>query len=109
MLRKFKSKFANWLLKDVHLKEIRIGEHSVVVNSSGINMDAQNITNANSITANELHGATYWGDVHLEDMECVLCYKKFKVGDRLVFMVNLVEEKSITAVPIHLACEGGDA
>ncbi|GAI73004.1 unnamed protein product, partial [marine sediment metagenome] len=106
-LGKLKSKFVNWLLKDVYLDEIHIGEHSVVVSGTGVNMDGQDITNANSITAIELHGTTYWGDVRLEDVECPVCHRKFKTGDRLVFIVNKVEEKFIAAVPVHLVCDGG--
>ena len=45
MLGKLKSKFVNWLLKDVHLDEIHIGEHSVVIAGTGINMDAKKIEN----------------------------------------------------------------
>lgn len=75
---------------------------------SGFDLNGQNIIGGGSITAAELHGATYWGDVHLEDMECAVCHKKFKVGDKLILVVNLVKEKSITAVPMHLACGGGE-
>lgn len=39
MLKKLKGKFVNWLLKDVHLKEIHIGEHSVVVSIAGIKIE----------------------------------------------------------------------
>lgn len=45
MLGKLKSKFINWLLKDVHLDEIHIGEHSVVISGTGANMDGQKIEN----------------------------------------------------------------
>ncbi|MBA7515076.1 hypothetical protein ES705_07114 [subsurface metagenome] len=70
-------------------------------------MNSQNITGVASLTATELHGTTYWGDVRLEDVECPVCHRKFKMGDRLVFIVNKVEEKFITAVPVHLVCDGG--
>ncbi|GAJ11108.1 unnamed protein product, partial [marine sediment metagenome] len=39
MLERLKSKFVNWLLKDVHLEEIHIGEHSVVVSVAGIKIE----------------------------------------------------------------------
>ncbi|MBA7583288.1 hypothetical protein ES708_25229 [subsurface metagenome] len=39
MLGKLKSKFVNWLLKGVHLDEIHIGEHSVVVSVAGIKIE----------------------------------------------------------------------
>ena len=39
MLKKLKSKFVNWLLKDVLLEEIHIGEHSVVVSVAGIKIE----------------------------------------------------------------------
>ncbi|MBA7582333.1 hypothetical protein ES708_24261 [subsurface metagenome] len=39
MLGNPKSKFVNWLLKDVHLDEIHIGEHSVVVSIAGIKIE----------------------------------------------------------------------
>ncbi|MBA7507346.1 hypothetical protein ES706_06065 [subsurface metagenome] len=45
MLGKLKSKFINWLLKDVHLQELHIGEHSVVVSGTGINMGATKVEN----------------------------------------------------------------
>ncbi len=70
-------------------------------------MNSQNITGVASLTATELHGTTYWGDVYLEDIECPVCHRKFKMGDRLIFMVNKVEEKFITAIPVHLTCDGG--
>ena len=70
-------------------------------------MNSQNITGVASLTATELHGTTYWGDVHLEDVECPICHRKFKTGDRLVFIVSKVEEKFITAIPVHLTCDGG--
>ena len=65
------------------------------------------ITNIGSLTATALHGTTYWGDVYLEDIECPICTQKFKMGDKLVFRSNKVEEKFITAIPVHLACNGG--
>ncbi|GAI77822.1 unnamed protein product, partial [marine sediment metagenome] len=70
-------------------------------------MNNQNITGVASLTATELHGITYWGDVYFEDVECPVCHMKFKMGDRLVFIVNKVEEKFITAIPVHLVCDGG--
>ena len=45
MLGKVKNKLVNWLLKGVHLDKIHIGEHSVVIAGTGINMDAQKIEN----------------------------------------------------------------
>lgn len=45
MLGKLKQKFASWLLKGVHLDELRIGEHSVVISGTGINMDGQKVEN----------------------------------------------------------------
>ncbi|GAI76814.1 unnamed protein product, partial [marine sediment metagenome] len=39
VLGKLKSKFVNWLLKDIHLDEIHIGEHSVVVSVAGIKIE----------------------------------------------------------------------
>lgn len=38
MLGRLKGKFINWLLKDAHLKEIHIGEHSVVISGTGAAM-----------------------------------------------------------------------
>ncbi|GAI62857.1 unnamed protein product [marine sediment metagenome] len=70
-------------------------------------MNSQNITGVASLTATELHGTTYWGDVYLEDVECPACRRKFKMGDRLVFIVNKAEKKFITAIPVHLTCDGG--
>ncbi|MBA7587737.1 hypothetical protein ES708_29775 [subsurface metagenome] len=70
-------------------------------------MNSQNITGVASLTATELHGTTYWGDVHLEDVECPACHRKFKTEDRLIFIVSKVEEKFITAIPVHLTCDGG--
>lgn len=67
----------------------------------------QDITNLGNLTATALHGTTYWGDIYLEDVECPVCNMKFKLGDKLVFVSNRVEEKFITAIPIHLACNGG--
>ncbi|GAI60321.1 unnamed protein product, partial [marine sediment metagenome] len=55
----------------------------------------------------ELHGTTYWGDVHFEDVECPLCRRKFKKGDKVILMVNVVEEKYISAYPVHLKCSEG--
>jgi len=71
------------------------------------NWAAQDITNVGSLTATALHGTTYWGDVYLEDIECPVCHSKFKVGDKLVFIVNTVEKKFITCIPVHLACDEG--
>ena len=45
MLKKLKSKFVSWLLRGVHIDVLHIGEHSVVVSGTGINMDAQKIEN----------------------------------------------------------------
>ncbi len=45
MLGKLKNKFANWLLKDVHLDKIHIGEHSIVISGTGANLDGQKIEN----------------------------------------------------------------
>lgn len=59
------------------------------------------------ISVTNLMAAVVWGDVRLKDFECPVCLRVFKEGDRLVFTVNKIEEKFITAVPIHLACAGG--
>lgn len=45
MLGKLKQKFVSWLLRGVHLDELRIGEHSVVISGTGANMDGQKIEN----------------------------------------------------------------
>lgn len=45
MLGKLKSKLVNWLLTDVHLDEIHIGEHSVVVSIAGIKIEEALATN----------------------------------------------------------------
>lgn len=39
MLKRLKSYLVNWLLKDVHLEEIHIGERSVVVTVAGIKIE----------------------------------------------------------------------
>ncbi len=70
-------------------------------------MNAQDITGVNSLTASELHGTTYWGDVHFEDVKCPLCHRKFKKSDKIILAVNVVKEKSISAFPIHLKCSEG--
>jgi len=47
VLGKLKSKFINWLLRDVHLDEIHIGEHSVVISLAGVKIEealAANLT-----------------------------------------------------------------
>jgi len=67
-------------------------------------MNAQNITGINSLTASELHGTTYWGDIYLEDIKCPICHSRFEKGDKIIFMINNVEEKHVTAVPVHLTC-----
>ncbi|GAG86237.1 unnamed protein product, partial [marine sediment metagenome] len=67
-------------------------------------MNGKDITGAGSITASELHGTTYWGDIYFEDVECLLCHRKFKKGDKLILMVNLVKRKSISAFPVHQEC-----
>jgi len=69
--------------------------------------DGKDITGVASLTATALHGTTYWGDVYLEDTKCPVCDKKFKLGDKLIFIVNKVEEKFITVIPVHLVCDGG--
>ena len=45
MLKKLKNKFVNWLLKDVYLKEIHIGERSVIVSLAGIKIEEALATN----------------------------------------------------------------
>ena len=75
--------------------------------TKALDMNSQNVTGVASLTATELHGTTYWGDVHLEDVECPACHRKFKTEDRLVFIVSKVEERFITAIPVHLTCDGG--
>ncbi|MBA7614894.1 hypothetical protein ES703_22168 [subsurface metagenome] len=72
--------------------------------TEALDMNSQDITGVNSLTASELHGTTYWGDVHFEDVECPLCRRKFKKGDKVILMVNVVEEKYISAFPVHLKC-----
>ena len=67
-------------------------------------MNSQNITGAGSITASELHGTTYWGDIYFEDIECPVCHRRFRKGDKIILEVNVVKEKSISAFPIHLKC-----
>lgn len=44
-----KQKIVPWLLRGVHIDELHIGEHSVVIASSGINMGATPITNPNTV------------------------------------------------------------
>ncbi len=39
MLKKLKQKFVRWLLKDVHLDEIHLGEHSVIVSIAGVKIE----------------------------------------------------------------------
>lgn len=107
MLGNLKQKLVSWLFKDVHLDVIHIGEHSVVVSGTGINMGAQSITNANSITATELHGTTYWADICLEDIECAVCHRRFQKGDKVAFIINKIGinkigNKYISAIPVHL-------
>jgi hypothetical protein len=81
---------------------------------SGLTIDAdknwagKNITNIGSLTATELHGKTYWGDVFFEDVECAICHKRFKKGDKLILLVNVVEEKYTTALPVHKGCVIGE-
>ena len=45
MLGKLKSYLVNWLLKDVHLKELKVGEHSVVVSVAGVKIEEALATN----------------------------------------------------------------
>ncbi|MBA7564077.1 hypothetical protein ES708_05739 [subsurface metagenome] len=70
--------------------------------TKALDMNGQNIINAG-----ELHGTTYWGDIHFEDIECPICHKRFRKDDKIILEVNVVKEKSISAFPIHLKCGGG--
>ena len=70
--------------------------------TKALDMNGQNITNAG-----ELHGTTYWGDIYFEDIECPVCHRRFRKGDKIILEVNVVKEKSISAFPIHLTCDGG--
>ncbi|GAI81624.1 unnamed protein product, partial [marine sediment metagenome] len=72
--------------------------------TKALDMNGEDITGVGSITASELHGTTYWGDVYFEDVECPICHLKFKKGDKIMLMVNVVEEKYISAFPVHLKC-----
>ncbi|MBA7635417.1 hypothetical protein ES703_43021 [subsurface metagenome] len=44
-----KQKIVSWLLRGVHIDELHVGEHSVVIASSGINMGATPITNPDTV------------------------------------------------------------
>lgn len=84
-----------------------VGALSQLIIDAAKDWAGKDITNMGSLTATALHGTTYWGDVYLEDTECLACNKKFKLGDKIVFVSTKVEEKFIAAVPVHLACIEG--
>jgi len=61
-MNKLKSRFANWLLRDVRLEQLKIGEHSVVVDADKITYGDGSIYPPASSAQGDLlvRGASVW-------------------------------------------------
>jgi hypothetical protein len=56
----------------------------------------------------DIYGTVHYSDVYMDDMYCPRCGKKFKKGDRLIYVVkDIVNDdgiEEIVCIPEHLRC-----
>ena len=56
------------------------------------------------IHAVNFYGTAHYADVYFQDLECPVCHKQFKTGDKVALIV-LDVDKEIRCLPVHLRCE----
>lgn len=84
--------------------QLKIGTKTIRISKYRIDMGGGQIKNASAIYASELHGTVYYGHLYFKEKRCPLCYKAFKLREKIALIVVEKGKRGIGLIPSHMEC-----